>query len=61
MEQHRHAAARAVVLELLVGGGGIERDQDLLEFDAHVLHEQPGPQRPRGIILVADDERELRH
>ncbi len=36
----------------------IERDHHLVEGDARDLHGDPRPERPRRIVLVADDERE---
>src|SRR5665213_1659809 len=40
----------------LVGLAGIERDEDFLEGNMIGAQRQPGPHRPRRIILVADDK-----
>src|SRR3569833_4477401 len=41
---------------LLLAAGQIERDDDFLERDAGGLHGDPRPQRPGGVVLVADHE-----
>src|SRR6516164_6551112 len=46
LSQHRHAPARSVAIDLLAGIGRVERNEKLLEFQVHVLHEQPRSQRP---------------
>src|SRR5205085_11561798 len=54
--QDRHLARRRVLQDALFRSGAVEVDADLVEGDAEHLHREPRPQRPGGVVLVADDE-----
>jgi hypothetical protein len=51
--QPGHLAGGRKLAEV-VGGAGREAVQHLVEGDAQRTHQHPGPQRPRGIVLVGD-------
>ena len=54
--QRRDAPGRRPAPDLVMERGRVEREQVLLEADAEMPQQQPRPQRPRGVVLVADDE-----
>ena len=56
VDQHRHLAGAARRLKPRFEIGRIERDQRFLERNPRALHRQPRPERPRGIVLVADNQ-----
>src|SRR6185312_7500653 len=61
VHQNGNPTARPVLFDLLLEFGRIQRDQHLIESDAQVLQQYPGTQRPGGVVLVADDQREWGH
>src|SRR5262245_43397714 len=61
MMQDRHLAGRAMLDDLLAGLRFIKRYDGLLEGNMRHGERHPWPERPGGIILVADDEMNLRH
>src|SRR5438270_12996324 len=56
VDQRRHASARRILADVRGGIRHVERDDDLLERHGGVLEHQPGAQRPRGVLLVPDDD-----
>ena len=61
VDQHRDEARRRVLrqrrcLKSGLPSGVPNGNQDFLERNAERLHGDPRPERPRGIVLVADDE-----
>ena len=55
--QHGHPAGRRPVADAGVEFGRIQRQPHFLEGDAGLAQQQPGPQRPGRVVLVADHER----
>src|SRR5688572_20297462 len=56
IDQDRHLAGRRVLEHLLLGIRQIEWNNDLVEGDTEMLHQQPGAQGPGRVALVGDDE-----
>src|SRR5204862_480550 len=56
VSQRRHLASAGNPGDARLEIRGIERDHLFLEGNAGGLHGDPWPKRPRGIVLVADDE-----
>ena len=54
--EHRDLAGARVLRHPLLEVVGVEVDQLLLEGDAGVAEEEPGTQRPAGVVLVADEQ-----
>ena len=54
--QHRHLARRGVLQHLFLEPRYVQGDAGLGEGNAGMLEDEPGPQGPGGIGLVADDE-----
>ena len=56
--ERRHLAGARNLAHPLLEVVGIERDHLFFERDSCDLHRDPGPERPRRVVLVADDELE---
>ncbi len=61
MVQHGDLPARTMFLELFLGSRPVQRDEQLLESEPEVPHQDPRPQGPGGVVLVPDDESEIHH
>ena len=61
IRKHSPSGRVPVLLHRGLRLGQVERHHDLLELDAGGLGHQPAAQRPRGIVLVADHQREVGH
>ena len=61
MAQRRHPPGRRVFQDRLAAGRLIERDHHLVEVDRGALQDEPRPQRPRGVVLVAEIDRQVGH
>ena len=56
VDQDRHLAGRRMPEDRVLGALLVQRDLLLVEVEAEHLHRDPWPQRPRRVVLVADDE-----
>ncbi len=59
--EHGHHAAWAHSSDLRRSRLDIEQNAVLVEVDAGLTHEEPGPQGPGGIILVSDIKLGIHH
>src|SRR5207302_1246506 len=61
MLERRHPPGGRVFQDRLAAGRLVERDHHLVEGDRGALQRQPGAQRPGGIVLVAEIDRQIGH
>ena len=55
-QQDGHEAGGRILRNLIGSGIDIQRDSVLRELDARLFEQEPGPERPAGIIFVAYNE-----
>ena len=56
VDENRHPPGRRMTQDRGLGLRLVERDDDLVERNGELLEQEPGPERPGRIELVADDE-----